>query len=196
MTWLSKRREPFGFMLRLAMFGSVLIFVFVLLAYILRRHGDTNWDNVTLPRIFWLSTAVILASSATLHSAKSAFRKEHFLNYRIMLGLTLALGVSFVVLQIIGWNEMLQRGISMQGSPAGAFIYMISGLHVLHIVGGLFFLARSFWEALRNHKYLDAYVYSVNPPNQLKLNLMTLYWHFVDILWILLFAFMVYNHRR
>ncbi|PKK38208.1 cytochrome oxidase subunit III [Siphonobacter sp. SORGH_AS_0500] len=183
-------------MLRLSMMGSVLFFLFIIIAYMLRRHGDEQWSEVTLPRIFWFSTTVILTSSLTLHSAVKAFQKEHFLNYRIMLGLTLALGIAFVVFQIIGWRQMFVRNTSIQDNVAEGFIYIISGLHVLHILGGLFFMLRNFIQAIRNHKYLDSYVYSVNPPNQLKIRLMTYYWHFVDVLWILLFAFMVYNHRR
>ncbi len=196
MTWLTKRREPLGFMLRLSMMGSVILFLFILVAYLLRRHGDDQWSEVTLPRIFWFSTTVILVSSLTLHSAGKAFQKEHFLNYRIMLGLTMVLGIAFVIFQVIGWREMFQRSATIQDHVAEGFIYIISGLHVVHILGGLVFMARNLWQAVRNHKYLDSYVYSVNPPNQLKIRLMSFYWHFVDILWLLLFAFMVYNHRR
>ncbi|SDM78968.1 cytochrome c oxidase subunit 3 [Siphonobacter aquaeclarae] len=193
--WLSRRHEPYRFMLALAMLGSVLVFLIILVVYLYRRHG-ANWSEVTLPRIFWLSTAFILASSATLQSAVSAFKREHFLNYRIMLGLTFFLGILFVIMQMIGWGDMIGHGIRMENSPPGSFIFLISGLHIAHILGGLYFLSRAFLEAIRNRKYLDAYIYSVNPPNQLKLSLVTLYWHFVDVLWILLFAFMIYFHRK
>ncbi|MFT4032575.1 MAG: cytochrome c oxidase subunit 3 [Siphonobacter sp.] len=195
MTWLTKRREPFQFMLELSMLGSVLIFAFILLVYLFRSQ-EPNWQDIALPRIFWLSTALIIISSGTLYSAWSAFRNEHFLNYRIMLGMTFALGLAFVVIQIIGWSDMLQSGIRMEDNIAAAFIYMISGLHVVHILGGLFFLGKILLEALQNHRYLDAYVYSVNPPNQLRVRLTTLFWHFVDGLWILLFLFLLYHHRR
>jgi cytochrome c oxidase subunit 3 len=191
--WLTKRREPFRFMLVLGLGGSVLIFGFLLLIY-LARKGATGWEDVALPRIFWLSTAAMLNSSYTLHSANVAFRHERFLNYRIMMGATLALGLLFVVLQVLGWAEMLRGGVRLGPNVAGAFIYVISGLHVFHILIGLIFLIIVFRDALRNKRYLDAFVYSVNPPNQLKLSLVTFYWHFVDALWLVLFAFLLYHH--
>lgn len=195
LNWLTKRREPFRFMLLLGMGGSVLIFGFLLAIYLVRK-GDSGWRDVALPRLFWLSTATILNSSYTLRSANVAFRREHFLNYRIMMGTTLGLGVLFVVLQVLGWAEMLSAGVKLGPNIAGAFIYLISGLHIVHILVGLVFLVIVFRDALRNKKYLDAFVYSVNPPNQLKLNLVSFYWHFVDALWLVLFCFLLYHHPK
>lgn len=182
-------------MLLLGMGGSALIFGFLLALYLFRK-GDSGWRDVALPRLFWLSTATILNSSYTLRSANVAFRREHFLNYRIMMGTTLALGVLFVVLQVLGWTEMRNAGVKLGPNIAGAFIYLISGLHIVHILIGLFFLVVVFRDALRNKKYLDAFVYSVNPPNQLKLSLVSFYWHFVDALWLILFCFLLYHHPK
>ena len=195
MSKLTKRGEPYQFMLWLGIVGSGLLFLFLIFAYLVRKSAS-DWADVALPRIFWLSTLVILLSSLTLHWANKAFRNESFPKYRWLMGFTLLLGTAFVVMQAIGWFNMLSAGINLQNSPAGAFVYIISGLHLIHILGGLLFLVIVFSEALRRISYIEAFVYSVNPPNQLKINLVTIHWHFVDVLWLLLFLFLLYHHTK
>ncbi len=193
--WLTRRREPLTFMLKLGVLGSALVFAFILLAY-LAREGGEGWTDVTLPRVFWASTAIIVVSSFTLHAATRALRHERFLHYRLLLSTSLALGFLFVSMQLLGWQSMLAEDIRLSTNAAGAFIYLISGLHLLHVGGGLVALSVLLVEALRRRSYIDSFVYSVNPPRQLQLRLTTLYWHFVDVLWILLFLFLLYHHQR
>ncbi|OIN60036.1 cytochrome c oxidase subunit 3 [Arsenicibacter rosenii] len=189
----TKRREPFRFMVWLGIAGSVLLFLVLLATYLL-RSGGPGWKQVALPNVFLLSTVVILLSSLTLHTANQAFRNERFPMYRTYMGMTLLLGILFMVLQAWGWRQMVLAGIGLQANPAGGFVYILSGLHLLHILIGLIFLTIAFAEAIRRRQYIDAFVYSVNPPNQLKIKLMTLYWHFVDILWLVVFAFLLIHH--
>ncbi len=193
MNQFTKRREPFRFMVWLAIAGSVMLFTVLLAAYIIRKTGP-GWVDAPLPNVFLLSTLVILLSSLTLHNANSAFLHERFAAYRTNIGTTLALGTLFIVLQAWGWRQMVVAGIRMEGNPAAGFVYIISGLHLLHILIGLIFLAIAFLEAARRRQYVESFVYSVNPPNQLKLRLITLYWHFVDALWIGLFLFLLIHH--
>lgn len=196
MGYFTKRREPYQFMLWLGITGSTIFFLFLVFAYVVRKSTGIEWREIALPRIFWLSTLIILLSSLTLHWANKAFRNESFPKYRWLMGCTLGLGIIFVVMQLIGWNNMITAGIHLKNNPAGAFVFIISGLHILHIVGGLVFLIIVFAEALKHISYIDSFVYSVNPPNQLKINLVSIYWHFVDVLWILLFMFLLYHHTK
>ncbi len=189
-----KRPEPFRFMLMLAMFGSGLFFVFCLLIYVLRKEGS-NLVEIPLPRIFWVSTAVMLLSSLTLHTAQWAFRKDKYLIYRMLMGNTLLLGILFILMQLMGWQSIINYPQVPEARTSVGFIYLISGMHILHILVGLFFLIKIFIEALKRLSYVDSFVYSVNPPNQLKINLIVFYWHFVDVLWIVLFLFLVYQHQ-
>jgi cytochrome c oxidase subunit 3 len=149
---------------------------------------------VPLPSLFLISTAVILLSSLTLHLANNSFRSDGFVRYRVLMGSTLGLGVLFIILQLLGWQQLISGGVSMSNNPSAGFIYVISGLHILHILGGVVALGLAVIDSLKNYNYVDAFVYSVNPPNQLKIRLITLYWHFVDVLWLILFAFLVYQH--
>lgn len=173
--------------------SSMLLFTILLVTYIIRSTGP-NWTNTPLPNVFLVSTVVILLSSFTLHTAIKAFRTERFAIYRTNIGMTLLLGLLFMVLQAWGWRQMVLSGIGLEGNPAGGFVYILSGLHLLHILIGLIFLGITLAEAMRRQHYVDSFVYSVNPPNQLKLRLISLYWHFVDILWVGLFLFLLIHH--
>lgn len=180
-------------MVWLGIAGSVMLFTILLAAYVVRRSGP-GWSDIPLPNVFLISTFAILLSSLTLHNANKAFRQERFVSYRTNMSTTLALGTLFILLQAWGWRQLFVSGVALQGNPSGSFIYLLSGLHLIHILIGLIFLVIALAEALRRRPYIDSFVYSVNPPNQLRLRLITLYWHFVDVLWIGLFLFMLVHH--
>lgn len=186
----TRRREPIGFMLWLGIIGSSLLFTTIFLVYLIRMHNaDSHF--VALPDMFWLSTLVILFSSITFHEANLAFVQERFLHYRIFLGATLTLGITFMLLQVSGWLEMIESGAFMGNSNSVGLVYILTGLHLLHILAGVIYLSLLFRKSLENRTYVDSFVYSVNPPNRLRLKLMTRYWHFVDALWLIVFIFLV-----
>lgn len=191
--FVTKRREPFRFMVWMGIASSVMVFTMLLVAYVVRRTGS-GWADIKLPTVFLISTVVIMLSSFTLNNATLAFQHERFASYRTNLATTLGLGILFMLLQGWGWRQMVMAGIRLKSNPAGGFIYIISGIHLLHILVGLIFLGIVLGEALLRRPYIDSFVYSVNPPNRLKIKLITLYWHFVDILWIGLFLFLLIHH--
>lgn len=180
-------------MLMVGIVGIVFLFLTLSLLYILRK-SSTDWISFHIPLIFWVSTGMIVLSSITLHLANICFKQEYFRRYRWLTGATLTLGVLFICTQLIGWWQLTREGIGMK-TPAGAFLYMLTGLHILHILGGIIFLFVAFVHAVKRPEYVDSFVYSVNPPNLLRLQLGTLYWHFVDGLWIYLFLFLLYHQR-
>lgn len=192
MNQLTKRREPFAFMLYLAIIGSGLLFLFLMLVFITKEVRNQDIP-VKIPGVFWVSTLIILLSSFTLQGANKAFREERFRSYRLNISITLLAGILFIVLQGLGWRIMLLAGITMSNNTGGMFIYVLSGLHILHTLGGLIALASANRDAFQRMEYIDSYVYSVNPPNQLKIKLISIYWHFIDILWIILFLFLLYH---
>ena len=177
-------------MLWLGVIGSSLLFTTIFIVYLVRIHNE-NGHFVALPDMFWLSTLVILFSSITLHEANLAFLQERFLHYRVFLGATLTLGITFMLLQVIGWLEIIEGGAFMAENNSVGFIYLLTGLHLIHIFGGVMYLSVLFRKAVINRTYVDSFVYSVNPPNRLRLKLMTRYWHFIDILWLIVFIFLV-----
>ncbi len=192
MNRFTKRREPFSFMLYLAMVGSALLFLFLILVFIAKETRNQDIP-IKIPGFFWASTWVILTSSATLYWANKAFHQERFRSYRLNISLTLIAGIFFIVLQGLGWRKMILSGITMSNNTGGMFIYVLSGLHIFHTLGGLIALASANKDAFQRMEYVDSYVYSVNPPNQLKIKLISIYWHFIDALWIALFLFLLYH---
>jgi cytochrome c oxidase subunit 3 len=184
------RREPYGFMLWLGVIGSSLLFISIFILCLIKL-SDNQAHFIALPDMFWLSTLVILFSSILLHEANLAFKQERFLHYRLFLGATLTLGITFMLLQASGWLEIIENGSFINHNTAIDFVYLLTGLHLLHILVGVVYLGVIFQKALKNRSYVDAFVYSVNPPNILRLKLITRYWHFVDALWLVVFLFIV-----
>ncbi|AYQ36176.1 heme-copper oxidase subunit III [Runella sp. SP2] len=181
-------------MLWLGLAGSLFLFTLLLGVYVMRKSVGVHWTDVPLPSLFWVSTCLIIASSVTLHGANLALQKDQFPKFRTFIGATLGLGILFVILQFLGWVQLIQAGISTVNNPSVGFIYLLSGLHILHIVIGVAVLAWAVYQSIKNHSYVDAFVFSVNPPNQLKIKLITIYWHFVDVLWLYVFGFLLYHH--
>jgi cytochrome c oxidase subunit 3 len=190
---LIKRKDPYQFMLYLALIGSGLMFLFLSVSYFLLQGGP-RWDYFKMPKAFWGSTVLITSSSVTLQLAKTAFFKDNFLAYRSYIGITLLLGSLFLLMQFSGWQALQAQGVFMQKSTAGAFLYIISGFHAVHIVVGILLLLITFLKAIQRNSYVDSFVYSVNPPNQLRLRMIAVYWHFVDVVWVYLFLFFLYHH--
>lgn len=184
-----KRHEPFQFMLWLGVAGSMLLFTALIAIYVVKQAGQIV-KSAPLPTEFLISTAMILLSSLTLHLANIAFRVERFERYRYLMATTILLGVGFILLQFMGWKQLIEQGAAINSNNANAFIYILSGLHILHILGGIIAVSYAFVQSLKNLSYIDSFVYSVNPPNQLKIKLITRYWHFVDVLWIFLLGFL------
>ena len=186
----TKRREPFGFMLWLGVGGSCLLFLGIFSIYLFRsEHLLGNY--ALLPDVFWLSTLVILFSSITLHECNLAFIQERFFHYRLFLGTTFSLGLIFIMLQTSGWLELMESWAYTKSNTSTGLVYLLTGLHLLHILAGIIYLGVLFRKAVKNRSYIDSFVFSVNAPNRLKLKLVTRYWHFVDVLWLVIFLFLV-----
>lgn len=134
---LFRRREPFNFMLWSAITGISIMFLALTAIYLFRK----GQNEVALPSIFWLSTCCITLSSFSLWRVNITIKKERFRQAKFYLGATLGLGLLFIGLQVIGWQQMLAMKIYLSNSIVGSFIYLISGLHIAHILGGIIFLA-------------------------------------------------------
>mgnify|MGYP003813262191 CR=1 FL=1 len=174
-----KRTHPTKFTLWVAIAGMVMMFAGLTSAYIVKR-SQPNWTGFEMPRVFWYSTAVILISSLTMHLALQAFRQRERKKYRLLLLLTLVLGLLFVALQWIGFQAVWHSGITFSGAGAGQFLYVIAGLHAVHVLGGVIALVVMSAKAISTVRRS----YNVIP-----VEVMSTYWHFVDILWLYLLVF-------
>jgi cytochrome c oxidase subunit 3 len=150
--------------------------------YIVRK-AEGNWVEFNLPRAFTISTIIILISSFTMQMAYSAVKKNNFQNAKTFSIATLGLGLAFVFSQFYAWNVLVDNGIFFVGNPSGSFLYVLTGLHVLHLVGGVFALIVVSVKTIQE-KY--------NSENSLGIELCATYWHFLDLLWVYLFVFVAY----
>lgn len=188
----TKRREPFTYMLYLAIFGSIILFVAIFTIFL--KKEIVNQDiPLVIPKVFWASSAVISISSLTIALAKESLQNQIFNRFKLYLAITYFLGLLFLVLQISGWVELANKGFTIANHTGVSFLYILSGLHILHTFGGLVGLSITVAKVFRNKSYVDSFVYSVNPPNQLNFKLIYTYWHFLDILWIFIFLFLLYH---
>jgi cytochrome c oxidase subunit III len=93
-----------------------------------------------------------------------------------------------MVCQFTGWFVLQDAGIKLSNNTSGAFMYVLTGLHVAHIIIGLGAMSYIFADALKNAAYVDGFIQSLNPIKKARLQLVTRYWHFVDLLWLFLFG--------
>ncbi len=177
-----KRLHPHKFSLWVAMASILMMFAGFTSAYIVKRN-DSNWLQFSLPPVFSFSTAVILASSLTMYLAGRSFKARNMVRYRILITVTAVLGVLFVVLQTMGFKYLQEHGVKLIGSgsnPSGSFLGVITGVHMLHVIGGVIVLIVMFIRAF-NRRSKN---YSLVP-----IEVASTYWHFVDAIWIYLFIF-------
>lgn len=173
-------------MMWLGLGSIVMVFAGLTSAYVVRK-GAGDWFSIVLPQIFWISSAVIIVSSVTMNLALQAFRKDNKKNGVLFLGLTLALGLGFTLTQFMGWSELTQNGVYLVHAKgqtslvSGSFIYLLSGLHLAHLGGGLIALIFTMIRGAMG-RYGQTNVHGVR--------LTAIYWHFLDALWIYLFLFL------
>ena len=179
-----KKIHPHKFTLWVALGSIIMMFAGLTSAYVVKRD-QPGWTTFAIPRAFWYSTGTILFSSLTIQMALRAFKEREMLQYRNLLTTTTVLGILFILLQFLGFRQLWHTGITLRGSGGGQFLYVIAGLHAVHVLGGvialLIMLAKAFVSKTRSY-------------DSIPVELMTTYWHFVDLLWIyLLIFFMAIN---
>ena len=175
--------HPPLFALWAAMASMVMMFGALTSAYIVRQAAG-NWLEFRIPDVFFISTVVILASSATLHLSYRAYIRGYQAAHRWLLVASLTLGISFIILQYNGWMTLYNMGVVLDGNPGGSFFYVISGLHAAHVTGGIFALCVAVM-----HAFLLPFRFAEYRRKRFQLVLH--YWHFVDFLWLYLFFFLL-----
>jgi len=178
----------------LAMVSITILFLTLLLAYSFSKPQWT-WEQFGFPKVFLMSTLVLTASSFTGNKSIQYFKKEEDQNFSKSIKYTLWLGLIFIILQVIGWFQLTKQGIYLAGKPDGSYLYVISALHALHLIAGVLMLSYIF---LKIRKMVaDPIKKLLYFSDKTELNFLQLsmaYWHFVDILWVFLLLFFLWNH--
>jgi cytochrome c oxidase subunit 3 len=176
--------NPKKFILWLFVVSIVMLFAAMTSAYLVRR-AEGNWLEYDIPVVFSYSSVVLLISSLTMHWAYVSAKKDNFSSLKTAITITFALGIVFLYMQFQGWVELVNQKVFFVGNPAGSFMYIFTGLHAFHLISGLIVLVFALVASFR----LRIHAKSLN-----QIEIAATYWHFLDILWLYLFFFLVYFH--
>ncbi|MES2574541.1 MAG: cytochrome c oxidase subunit 3 [Bacteroidota bacterium] len=178
--------RSYKLLLMFAMMSMIMMFAGLTSAFIVSKSRVDWLKDFQLPSAFFYSTAVIIGCSVTFHLAKKAIQKNDHKLTTIFLLATLVLGILFVVLQFEGFGQIVESGYYFTGAESSittTFLYIVTVVHLLHLAGGLISLLIIIYNHFKQ-KY--------NSTQTLGIELGAMYWHFLDLLWVLLFLFLFF----
>ena len=177
------RREPpsprrFSTGIAIGMVSILMFFMALASAFLLLHHSSRVWVAVHLPPILWANTAVLIASSFILERARLRLSNGDVSSFRKLWLVTTVMGLLFVTGQLVAWRELVAQGVYIASNQASSFFYIFTGAHGVHLLGGL---AALLFVLLRNFEKSQVSM-------SLAAEITSYYWHFMDGLWIFLFA--------
>jgi cytochrome c oxidase subunit 3 len=172
-----------GLMVLLA--AVVMFFAALTSAFIVRRGLSNDWVSTRMPRVLWLNTAALLASSAVLELARRALKSGRRESFNRLWIAGSALGLLFLAGQYAAWLELRAQGIYLATNPSSSFFYVLTAAHALHLIGGVVALLYVSVQALRLR---------LGPGKRTAIDVTAMYWHFLDGLWVyLLILFLIWG---
>lgn len=185
--------HPKNVLLTLLIFSLSMLFLTMTGAFVYTRV-QSDLPPIKLPLLFLLNTAILLVSSYTMILAKRAYLADDTKAYTRMLWYTMGLSFFFLAMQCVAWWQLFEQQIYITTDNSAGYLYVISGLHFAHVIGGIPFLAVFLYRARKYMKEpVSVLVYFSDPDKRLNLRLLTIYWHFLDALWIYLVVFFFIN---
>ncbi|MBC5840107.1 cytochrome c oxidase subunit 3 [Flavobacterium sp. F-380] len=178
--------RSYKLILLFAMVSMTMMFAGLTSAFVVSRSRVDWLSNFELPTAFYFSTVAIIGCSVTFHLAKLAIKKDKQAATTILLLSTLALGILFVILQFVGFGQIVENGYYFTGSESSittTFLYIVTIVHLMHLAGGLISLLIIIYNHFKQ-KY--------NSSQTLGIELGAMYWHFLDFLWIYLIVFLYF----
>jgi cytochrome c oxidase subunit 3 len=176
--------HPKKFALWLFMASVIMLFGAWTSAYLVKR-ADVGWSEIVLPSQLWVNTLIIALSSVSMILASHAAKSDNIKRVKVALTATLVLGVAFLIGQLLAYRDMVDLNQYFTGGNVShSFMYVLTGVHGVHIISGLVFLAILL---------ADAYHVKVHSKSLIRLQMCATYWHFLGGLWLYLFVFLVLN---
>ncbi|WP_209330984.1 cytochrome c oxidase subunit 3 [Lunatimonas salinarum] len=188
--WFSRieNMHPYQTLVYLGMFGSGLIFLFLLIAFLGSQATFSFSGLSNIPKSFVVSTFALILSGYTVTKIVPQFNASDSRKLKSAVVETLLLGLLFTGLQLLGWRELNAMGITFVGLPSGSFLYVLSGIHLIHLVGAMIYavVLVMHLRTCENDAVKHLFLFS-NPYERMKFMLFSTYWKFMDIVWIVLF---------
>lgn len=182
----SRTARSYKLILLFAMVSMTMMFAGLTSAFVVSKSRADWLKDFQLPTAFYFSTLAIIISSLTFHLAKKAIQKNNRNTTTTYLLATLGLGVMFVLLQFVGFGQIVANGYYFTGSESSittTFLYIVTVVHLIHLAGGLISLLIIIYNHFKQ-KY--------NSSQTLGIELGAMYWHFLDLLWVYLFFFLYF----
>jgi cytochrome c oxidase subunit 3 len=164
------------------------LFVTIGVAYYQRAQLPGHWQHIHVPQFLWLSTGLILASSWTLEIARSAFERKNSLRYAHWLGVTVAIGASFLASQLFALRELAKQGLYLRHNPHSSLFYVLTGAHGIHLLGGMVALVCLLATASRRPEVV---LFDFRRQTS-RTAVAALYWHFLAGIWLCLFVCLLF----
>lgn len=183
--------HPIRMLLYLSMIGIGVLFFILVIAFV--RTGGFERDQFELPRFFSISTLLLLFSSYAISKIPRIYKKDKLNKMTRYLAITFGLGAAFIGAQLLGWRELSESGAYFTGKASGTYLYIISALHLLHLLGGMIFLAFLLFKTA--HMASDGVrtlVFIRDPYRRLQLSMLCSYWHFIGMLWLSLYLVILF----
>lgn len=176
--------NPKKFLVWLFIASIVMIFISLSSAYIVKQ-SEGNWLIFDFPQMFIYSSAVVVLSSITMQWAYWSAKKDNLFQLKSSMVATIVLAFIFVGAQFKAWGELVDNNVFLVGNPSGSFVYILTGLHAVHLLAGIVFLIIVLISALS---------YKVHSKSMAQLEMCTTFWHFLSGLWIYLYLFLLLNN--
>jgi cytochrome c oxidase subunit III len=182
----SKRKfSPATYRITMWVVLAAVLMMFAALSSVYIFSSEEQRRPVVMPSMFFVSTGLILLSSGTFHRAKRSLQQDRPRAYLRWLLATLVLGVGFLGSQLIGWRELARAGVYFAGHPRSTFFYLATALHGVHLVGGIGLVLYLVIRRLRLGWLLHG------EKNLTWHNVVGLYWHTMDGIWVWLFLLLL-----
>jgi cytochrome c oxidase subunit 3 len=178
----SLKEKTFKQMLYFALIALTMSFAGLTSAYIISRKRE-DWVSFDMPKVFYISTMLIILSSVTFYLAKKSMKKENRKKTFVFLLMTLLLGVFFIHFQYQGYLDLTNMGLFFTGpksNVAASLFDVIAVAHAVHVIIGLIVILVLL---IKNHQKKYTAV------NHLGITLGEIFWHFLGVLWVTLFIF-------
>jgi len=188
-TKTKKNERAIKMMLWFGIVSLIMSFGGLTSAFIVSSTREDWLTNFQLPNAFFYSTLIIVLSSVSLYAAKKTLIKGSYLMTLLLLIVTYLFGISFILIQFYGFNEIVHSGYNFTGPTSNitmSYVYIIAVFHILHVLAGLIVLTLVIIKHLKR-------VY--NSKNILGFELASTFWHFVDFLWVYLFLFLYFFNK-
>jgi len=172
--------------MRFMLVSIAVLFITVGFAYFERSRSTVNWQHIRIPHLLWLSTALILASGWTLETARGALERKSNGSYVRWLEITVGIGLAFLGSQLFALRELMAQGLYLKHNPHSSLFYVVTGAHGLHLLGGIAALCY-----LLTRAALRPELIGLDRRQRSRTAVSALYWHFLTILWLGLFLFLL-----